>query len=298
MKKVIDFNTQIFPPFMSRLPVAIQPWAARTREMGKFWLRQVANPLHEIHTRLRWLPPNVRNWVEPVSRLGKAPGLILDSGADDLAQALSWAGADHAVISVPPTWAPREGGDEFLRKAAEDHPALIPAVTLPFGNPNAAHRLRAEHAAGVRLARINAHLPASVPTRLLTTARELGTLLLFDGPAETLEGWLKRDPEATYVFLTMNGHDPELAWDLAERYPGLWLETSRQPAEAVGEAVRRLGAERLLFGSDWPMIGNNINVGMERIRDCVSSAMITDEDSEKILGGNAAQLLERHGITV
>ena len=59
----------------------------------------------------------------------------------------------------------------------------------------------------------------------------------------------------------------------------------------IGEAVRRVGPERILFGSDWPFIGNNIIVGRDRVRDCVNTGMLNQDQAKLILGENAVKLL-------
>jgi predicted TIM-barrel fold metal-dependent hydrolase len=89
----------------------------------------------------------------------------------------------------------------------------------------------------------------------------------------------------------MNYHDPLAALDLAEEHANVRVDTSWQPTEIIGEAVRRLGAEKVLFGTDWPLMGQNIAVGLARVRDCVATGMFTQADADLVLGGNAARLL-------
>ena len=64
-----------------------------------------------------------------------------------------------------------------------------------------------------------------------------------------------------------------------------------QVTETIAEAVRRIGAARVIFGSDWPILGNNQRFGLHRIRDAVASQMFSEDDAEKILGRNAEALL-------
>ena len=110
--------------------------------------------------------------------------------------------------------------------------------------------------------------------------------------------------------------DPDDIAELAERFPdvtiiaahlrpggarGVWAvrhcrnvhyDTSGgQPtAEVLEDAVRLLGAERVLFGSDigFPDGGRDIAVA----RSCIDDARLSDRDRELVLGGNALRLLE------
>ena len=93
----------------------------------------------------------------------------------------------------------------------------------------------------------------------------------------------------------MNFHEPSVALDLVEKHPNVFVDTSWQPAEVIGEAVRRVGAERVLFGTDWPFVGNNVNIGLARIRDCIQAGSLTEEQSMLILGVNAAKIF---GISI
>ena len=58
----------------------------------------------------------------------------------------------------------------------------------------------------------------------------------------------------------------------------------------IGEAVRRLGPEKVLFGSDWPLMGNNLTVGLRRIQSSVEGGLISEEDAALIRGANARRL--------
>jgi len=52
----------------------------------------------------------------------------------------------------------------------------------------------------------------------------------------------------------MNREHPEHAWELLRRHSQLCADTSWQPAEVIRQALGELGAERLLLGSDWPLL--------------------------------------------
>jgi predicted TIM-barrel fold metal-dependent hydrolase len=58
----------------------------------------------------------------------------------------------------------------------------------------------------------------------------------------------------------------------------------------IGEAVRRLGPGKVLFGSDWPLVGQNMAVGIARVRDCVDTGTLGRDEAAQVLGLNAARL--------
>jgi predicted TIM-barrel fold metal-dependent hydrolase len=71
--------------------------------------------------------------------------------------------------------------------------------------------------------------------------------------------------------------------------PNLYFDTAATPflySESVYEfAARFLGAERLLMGSDFPLIQQL------RQRQAIEKAGISEADRDLILGGNARRLL-------
>jgi predicted TIM-barrel fold metal-dependent hydrolase len=74
----------------------------------------------------------------------------------------------------------------------------------------------------------------------------------------------------------------------ADRYPNILLETCGAPTLAIRLAIERLGAERVVYGSDlpfgWPQ---NLQFQLSKIRDIGLAA----EDERKVLGATMAQLL-------
>ena len=98
-------------------------------------------------------------------------------------------------------------------------------------------------------------------------------------------------PDTVVVMGHMGGYfhvDDAIA--MAERHPNLYLETSAMPyPEKIGLAIERIGADRVLFGSDGP--GCNPMLEVEKIR---LLALSRDVEA-KVLGGNATRLLRLGG---
>ena len=138
-----------------------------------------------------------------------------------------------------------------------------------------------------------AHPAGDATVELMERCAELGVPVLFhcgDDPYTTpqaIEAGAARVPACTVVLGHMGGYfhvDDAIASAL--RQPNLVLETSAMPyPEKIAEAVRLLGPERVVFGSDGP--GCNPALEVHKIRmlnlDRAVEAMV--------LGGNGARLL-------
>lgn len=75
--------------------------------------------------------------------------------------------------------------------------------------------------------------------------------------------------------------------ELAEKYDNVYLETSGVITPKIIElAVRKVGAEKILFGSDWPYL----DMKFEMVK--VEMARISREEKNMILGGNAKRILK------
>jgi hypothetical protein len=76
------------------------------------------------------------------------------------------------------------------------------------------------------------------------------------------------------------------AIEVAEQHPNIVLETSATPyPEKIREAVERIGAERVVFGSDGPVSSPVLE------RQKVMIAGLSPADTALVLGGNAARLM-------
>ena len=79
---------------------------------------------------------------------------------------------------------------------------------------------------------------------------------------------------------------------MLERYPQLFTDTSWQTAETIRGAVEAVGADRLLLGSDWPLLHDDLQldavtilkraVGDGRVFDTIA-----ERNAERFLAGSA-----------
>lgn len=131
--------------------------------------------------------------------------------------------------------------------------------------------------------------------RLIRRAAEYGAPTLFHCGDESLTTPLeiaeaaRKVPEATIILGHMGGYfHVEDAIQVAERYDNIILETSAVPyPDKIREAVRRVGAERVVFGSDGP--GCNPTLELEKVRQ----AKLSPGQERLVIGENIMRLLER-----
>ena len=83
----------------------------------------------------------------------------------------------------------------------------------------------------------------------------------------------------------------------SERMKKLYYDTVLYDPESVELLVKKLGADRLLFGAECPGVGSAIHPDTGRHLDDVAPSVqsleiISDADKEKILSGNAKKLFK------
>jgi len=299
---LIDFQAQLLPERVTgTLPAAVKKW-------GKFWATPISRTLHEVQPWIRFLPSVGRTVVQEVGPIAPLSHLLFESPLNHLKDSLERNQIDRCVIVSDPS---KVDNADLIRFAKED-PRLIPAIRIP-PNSDVKTMIESSHAENTRILQIHTASDGLDPNcefyqAQIETASRLGwtiivqtgtpkTHLIYRKPEnasiERFEEWFKNWPNATFVVARMNFDDPSGAMDFAERFPNLYLETSWQPTETIAEAVRRIGADRILFGSDWPILGNNQKVGILRVREAVDSQMISESDGAKILGKNAEALINR-----
>ena len=96
----------------------------------------------------------------------------------------------------------------------------------------------------------------------------------------------RRFPNVTLILAHMGGGRERGILDIAD-LPNLHYDTSGSFPEAdlVEYAVRKLGAERVLYASDWPCRDYGVQIGR------ILAADISDAERELILRGNGVRLL-------
>lgn len=104
------------------------------------------------------------------------------------------------------------------------------------------------------------------------------------------EPMLMRFPEVDFVLGHAGARDVADAIPLARGYPNAWLGIHGQGVTRLDELIERVGADRLLFGSDWPFY---------HLAGTLAKVLIVTEKRpdarNAILRDNAERLLRRDG---
>lgn len=303
---MIDVHCHAFPqPKIERITRWV-PGLKSARSAGRSVWSLASPSLHTMQTYVRHLPTPLRESLDQWGSLVPLSGLIFESTLNDLITSLRKNAIQKAVLIAHP----QSITNAFVLEAARRHPEIIPAVNLTPGTPQPGTVLEAFIREGARALKIHAAADGEGPDSphyraLLNIANEARIPVIlhtgcFHGKffyknpkaseASLFEPWFSQFPKLTFILAHMNFHKPDVAIDLAERYSNVVLDTSWQPAEIIGEAVRRAGADRVLFGSDWPFLGNSHSVMRNRIEDCVQSGWISRAQADRVLGFNAARV--------
>jgi len=127
---------------------------------------------------------------------------------------------------------------------------------------------------------------------IVDKAAELGVPVLAHTTPEDCMELAKAVPDATIIMAHMGNTqiargDWNKAIMVAEKCKNILLDTCSSTVDMgfVEKAVERVGAERILFGTDVPLFDPWCQL------EKVKSAEISEEDKELILGGNIARIL-------
>lgn len=104
-----------------------------------------------------------------------------------------------------------------------------------------------------------------------------------------LEPFIARFEQIPIVLGHIGWDQHEKVLRLGEKYPHLHVETSWQPPEIIREAIDRLGMHRVLLGSDFPLLSQD--VALKNVMDAV-----TPEEAEWVCYRNAERMVAHHAM--
>lgn len=207
------------------------------------------------------LPPHVST-EEVLALCARAPDRLIPfccpvPGTDDVGDRIAaWKAAGCRGIKMHPTLHGRPPADPFYHQVCEAADWLELPIVAHTGEVDAGESAR--HAALSR--------------------------------AEAYEPLLKAFPRVRFVLAHMNLFRPQDAIDVAVRNDNVDLDTSWQPAGVLRRARRRVGDQRLVFGSDWPILGSHLATAL----DTVAAGLDRKPEAlERVFQRNAEELLKR-----
>jgi predicted TIM-barrel fold metal-dependent hydrolase len=206
----------------------------------------------------------------------------------------------------------RKLNDAVLGLAHEHDGFFFPVCSVhPADGQAAADELRRVAVAGARWIKLhpntqNFDVADPAVTAVVRTAAELGLPVLFDAysPQDPAQPGKFVDlamavPEARLILAHAHGHNfaALLVYNVLNGYPwwgrNVWVDISAVAplmaggpyAEQLAWVLRKLGTDRVLFGSDYPLYQPRAAL------DAVASLGFTADELDAILYGNAAALL-------
>jgi hypothetical protein len=307
MTLIVDFHSHVFPDLMKNFEMIPVERINYFRGMARQWLRPLSQSIHGTQALLRHLPRFARDPMDSLGAVLPLVGLPVESTLADLVAAMDEAQVNFSLVIAEPPWIT----NEFVLSIAAENSRLIPVVNIPKGTQKPGQTLKSWAQRGAKALKIHPafdgeDINSTRYRSLLRAADELNlpvivhpgcvhSKLLYRNPsqssAENFVKWYETFTSVRFILAHMNFHEPNTALDLCEEFPNLWVDTSRQPAEVIGEAARRIGAERVLFGTDWPFLGSNQVLGKSRIQNAIETGLLNAEQGRLILGENAAKIL-------
>jgi L-fuconolactonase len=235
--------------------------------------------------------------------------------AEDFLECMAAAGVDRAVLVQPMS---AYGFDNrYVIDSARAHPDRLASVVIVDTSEDPVRRLRAmadDGVSGVRLFAIGnptlARLDDPKALALCVVAAELGlrvVVTILSNQLPGLRAMLERFPEVTIVldhcaFPDLSGGRPYAkAGDLLElatlpnvtlKVSGYLLEQAEatgDPRDLVDELAAAFGADRLLWGSDYPQTHDRSYAALVELGRAACSRL-SPADQRAFLGENALRL--------
>ena len=254
---------------------------------------------------LRWNAVAQLGWGSAAAATHTIPNLLAEMDATRV---------DRALI-LPIAFGLPFGDDlteRWTKAIAEEEVGdrLLVGASVHPRDSRAVEKLRAYAGAGARALKLHPAAQRFFPDspELEPIYRECGRLglpIIFHGgragiePSYThqftvmrnYEAALRDFPEVQFVLGHAGARDVADAIPLAKRYSNVWLGIHGQGVSQLSELIERVGADRLLFGSDWPFYHlaatlAKVLLVTERRPD-VRRAILQD-NAERLLSGTSA----------
>ena len=233
--------------------------------------------------------------------IGKSQFLHIDAGGDFLVRMADVVGFDRLFVTdLTALFYDHAEGNRLLVRAMKKHPKrILGYVTVSshrHGRAAVDEIRRGREVHRMRGIKMYSYPEAPVTERgmvpILETAAELKMPLLVHATPDECATMAERVPGATILMAHSGGHpwakgNWHRAIEVAEEHAGVLLDTATSQIDAgmIEAMVARVGAERVVFGSDMPLLDPWTQLAK------VTQADISADAKQMILGGNMARLL-------
>jgi len=226
-----------------------------------------------------------------------APASARQTALDDLFHDEDAAGIEYALVMPSPT--PRPDNRALYETASAERRAVLCCQVNPNDGETAFNEIRQSATEwGMRVLKImpaiyQVHLTGPLAARLMSTARELGLVVNIHSGSEishplAIGALCRRFPDVTVLMDHMGYREwvsdaIEAARDNSNLYLGTTI-AAMEPS-TVERAIREVGPERVVYGSNWPNLYSDLAV------EAIKRAKFGQQAEELILGGNLARIL-------
>jgi uncharacterized protein len=227
-----------------------------------------------------------------------APAAAREQALRDLFSNEDAAGIEYAVVMPTPT--PKPDNRALYETASSQRRAVLCCQVNPNdGEPALAEIRQAASEWGMRVLKImpaiyHVQLTGPLAQTLMSTARELGLVVNIHSGSEishplAIGALCRRFPDVTVLMDHMGYREwTSDAIEAARDNSNLYLGTTISAFEptTIERAVKELGPERVVYGSNWPNLYSDLAV------EAIRRQKLGKDAEELILGGNLARLLK------
>lgn len=255
------------------------------------------------------LPGNLHKSLEYFMSAGTGPKLLLEGTVDKLINSMDRNGIKKTVlIGAPPL-----ADAHWILKTTQEHSGrFIPVLNVP---PIAAESgEKGWLAAFEELADLGArgfkihpnmdpyHHHHLAYQAMFQVAKARDLFIILHTGCFTVPGYKSLKPsepeDFTHLFTAypkvkvclahMNRDHPERAWDMMKKHAQIYTDTSWQPAANINRALHEVGSDRILLGSDWPLLNDELQDNAVReMRSATSDHVfekLTEDNAKAFLG--------------
>lgn len=297
-----DSHCHIYPA--PALPAQLQSLKSKTRALAKPFTRAT----HSTFLGLRALPAALRKVTEEFGVALAASHLLIESTEEDRKEEVEEANIiGSLVVSHPPLIS-----NKFTLEVCERNSTYIPALQFEGKGP-ISEFVGLMKKKKIKVLKIHPMAEGKGPKDkdyldLLEAAEENNWIVVVHsgevwahlgfkkpglGNIELFFDWFKDFPRVKFVAAHMNIHAPRALLDLDPFPDNLWVTLSWQNSASMNLAIQTLGADRLLFATDWPLLGGNGLLHAEKLHKAMTMNRLSSADREKIWRLNAFDLMDR-----
>ena len=236
--------------------------------------------MQDAASNMRKLPQKALPFVEKAHALSTLGNVALCCTKQDLLESMKINGIEKAVVIAHPPLIP----NEFILNECNNEDSLLPVVNIPESVQNPKEILEEYVSEGAVALKIHAaadgrQVEDKHYRQLLEKANELKLPVIIHtgcihiqpaykdpdmGHAKHFVPWFESYPNVNFILAHMNYHSPESAIEYCEDYSNVYCDCSWQPAHIIEEALKRIPT-KLMFGTDWPLIGSNQDTMVKRV---------------------------------